>query len=297
MADFREDLRALTSKSTQDLEDELRRFLNDRHESTVCGSLNNDFKEACFNRIAPDNKPEDYLRDWPNYTDSWGPGKSLATALRMLLTEQIGLPVYAVLDGYKKRVLAEIILGIRAADNGVERMADAHVPVTLPPDIPVPVEEPPSRARQISNREAKLTSLSNVSGMLSDSPEISDEYAVYVLECTPPVDEERDALYQLRRDAWAKAEHGYRFNPKERAAQALNHGEQVLYIGQTNDVVDRMERHRAGASAGSARFTNLFFPNGVIEVTWHSSEAEAKAYEQQRATELTVSGESFAYYN
>lgn len=297
MADFREQLQTLSSRTTRDLEDELRRLLDRRHESTVRGSLNNDFKEACFTRIAPDTDPEDYLRDWPNYNDSWGPGKSLATALRMLLTDQIGLPVYAVLDGYKKQVLAEIIIGIRAADNGIKRAANAHVPVTLPPDIPLPVEDPPSRTRQSDSREANLTSLSNVSDMLPPSQEPPDKYAVYVLDCTPPVKEERDALYQLRRDAWAKAEYGYRLNPKERSAQALNRGERVLYIGQTNDVVDRMERHRDGASAGSARFTNLFYPKGVIEVSWHSSEDEAKAYEQQRTTELTVSGESFAYFN
>lgn len=299
MADFRREIQTQTSKSKTALENHLRNLLPEESESAVRGSLNNEFKEACFHRIAPDLDSYEYVQQWQNYSDAWETkrGKSLATALRMLLTEQIGLPEYSVLDGYKIPVLAQIIVGIHAADNDVVRSADAHAPATLPPEIPLPLENPPTRSQSETTQFDDRTSLDDVAELVPHSVCGDEKYAVYVLDCTPPITDERQVLRKLRRDAWAKADAGYNLEPKEAAAQALNKGETVFYIGQTNDIFDRIERHRIGASAGSARFTNLFYPQGIVELSWHDTEDQAKSFEKQRAAELTVPGESYAYYN
>jgi len=299
MGDFRQQIQNKASRGRSGLESELRNLLPEQHESAVRGSFNNELKQACFKRIAPEEDPFEYVRQWPNYNDSWKSkkGKSLATALRMLLTEQIGLPRYEVLDGYKKQVLAEIIVGIHASDEGALRDFDRHVPATLPPGVSVPLEDPPDRDESTVAGFEDLTNLSAFRELVSESELESNRFAVYVLDCTPPVEDERKALWQLRRDSWAKANNGYSLGPKEEAAQALNKGEKVLYIGQTSDLEDRMERHRIGASAGSARFTNFFYPEGIVEVSWHDSEKEAKDFERERASELLIPGESYAYYN
>lgn len=56
-------------------------------------------------------------------------------------------------------------------------------------------------------------------------------------------------------------------------------------------------QHLKGAAAASARFTNLFRPRALVEVTWHDTEAAAKEYEHRRARELTDSRQSFAYFS
>jgi len=70
----------------------------------------------------------------------------------------------------------------------------------------------------------------------------------------------------------------------------------LYYIGYASDVPVRVRQHVDGRAAGGAECTNMFKPVSLVDVSWYDSEATARRHERQRADELTVPGESFAYW-
>lgn len=123
-----------------------------------------------------------------------------------------------------------------------------------------------------------------------------DAHAVYVLDCTPPTSDRDFRIDSLLEHTREKVENGESLNEMERAAATLDRGGSVYYVGYTSDVVDRLERHATGASAGGAAFTNLFAPQAIVEVRWFETEAAARGQEPAVARELG-SGADFAYWN
>lgn len=297
MADFRPRYNELLKQRKSDLEDQFRGLLPSSYRDSLTGNPNAGYLEGAFKRIAPDEDPYEFVKTWQNYNSSWNKGKSAATALRMLLTEQVGLPCYEVISGYTKPTLSKIILGIEAADEGVPRGEELHVPLTLPEDIHPPLSDPPRLPKQSAEHSRDLIPLTDMKRLISTYGNPSGKFAVYVLDCTPLRNLERTAMWELRRDALAKFEAGYELNEKEEYAQALNEGERIYYVGYTNDIIDRIQRHEEGAASGGAYFTNFFMPRGVIDIDWFDSESEARNAESQRSSNLTKPGESRAYYS
>lgn len=122
------------------------------------------------------------------------------------------------------------------------------------------------------------------------------EHGVYVLDCTPPVGDEEDSrMKTLRREAHEKKEKGEAMTKIEQAAQAVNNGERLYYVGYAADVPSRVRQHLAGAASGGAKFTNMFTPQALVDVSWFETEGTARTREHQRSTELTEPGQSFAY--
>lgn len=116
MTDTEVAVQQLTAKPKADLEAILADELGDAYPGAITGSLRNDFMRACYARIAANEDPYDRLRDHPNYEPDWGEKKSLATALRMLLTERVGHPEYDGITSLSKPVLAELVVAIREAE-------------------------------------------------------------------------------------------------------------------------------------------------------------------------------------
>lgn len=295
MTDHRPRYNELLNQSKPALEDRLRTLLPPASRDRLTGSPNAGLLEGVFERITPNEDPHEFVTSWHNYDQSWNRGKSAATALRMLLTEQVGLPRYAVISGYTIPTLSKMILGIEAADDGVPRGDDLHIPLTLPLDIDPPLPDPPELPTR--SRRDGIVSLSDLDQIVSTFYNPPDKFAVYVLDCTPVADRERRAMWELRRDSLAKHEAGCALEEKERFAHALNAGELIYYVGFTKDIVDRMNRHRDGAASGGGYFTNFFKPNGVVDIEWFDTEAGARTAEAARARELCDPGESLAYFN
>lgn len=297
MADLRAEYNQLLNESKTALDDKLRALLPVEYKDRLTGNPNAGLLEGAFVRIAPDEDPYQFVKSWHNYDSSWNKGKSAATALRILLTEQIGLPRYAVISGYTKPTLSKMILGIQAADEGVPRGKGLHVPVTLPEGIKPPLPDPPMLPNPSDADSDPPIPLNDMKSIISTYGNSSGKFAVYVLDCTPSHLSEREAMWELRRDSLAKHEGGYELSEKEWYAQALNEGERIYYVGQTKNIVDRMSRHHEGAASGGGYFTNFFKPRGVFDISWYDSEAEAREGEVKRAAELNQSDESRAYYN
>lgn len=297
MADLRTEYNELLKESKSALEGELQELLPRKYRDRLTGNPNAGLLEGAFMRIAPEEDPYEFVKSWHNYDSSWNKGKSAATALRMLLTEQIGLPKYAVISGYTKPTLSKIILGIQAADEGIARGENLHVPVTLPEDIEPPLPDPPELPSASAEYSDTIIPLNDMKSIISTHGNPSRKWAVYVLDCTPSNFREREAMWEFRRDSLAKHEAGHNLRGKEQYAQALNEGERIYYVGQTKDIVDRMNRHYEGSASGGGQFTNFFKPRGVFDIEWYDSEANARDAEANRADELEQPGESRAYYS
>ena len=296
MADLRPEYANLLDQRKATLEDKLSGLLPPKYKDRLTGNPNAGLLEGAFKRIEPGEDPYKFVKDWHNYDPSWNKGKSAATALRMLLTKQIGLPRYDVIVGYTKPTLAKIICGIEAADSGVPREEDIHAPLTLPEDIELPLSNPPKLPETSAKYSRNIIPLTDISSIISTYGNPSGKFAAYVLDCTPDRFSERNAMWQLRRDTLAKNQAGHDLGWKGEFAQALNEGERVYYVGSTEDV-NRMNEHQAGSASGGAKFTNFFKPRGVFDITWFDSEAKAQTVEAERASELTRPGESRAYHN
>lgn len=297
MADLRQEYNELLNQPKSTLENQLRELLPNNYRDRLTGNPNAGLLEGAFKRIEPDENPYSFVKTWHNYDPSWNKGKSVATALRMLLTEQIGLPRYEVISGYTKPTLSKMVLGIEAADDDVPRGEELHVPLTLPNDIEPPLPNPPELPEESAESNHEIIPLTDLNSINSTYGNPSRKSAVYVLDCTPVSTHERKAMWQFRRDTLAKQEAGYELSDREQYAQALNEGERVYYVGQTKDIIKRMKEHRDGAASGGGYFTNFFKPRGLIDITWYDSEVDARAGEESRSSELNRPGVSRAYYS
>jgi predicted GIY-YIG superfamily endonuclease len=81
----------------------------------------------------------------------------------------------------------------------------------------------------------------------------------------------------------------------ERAAHAATNGQRLYYVGYASDVPKRVRQHVGGAASGGAKYTNMFEPQALVDVSWYMTEGTARAHERRRAEELTTAGESNGY--
>lgn len=281
----------LAERNKTKLKEMLSNELGDAYSEPVPEKLLNSFLRAAFERINPDVDPLNMAQSHQEFDDSWTPKRRLATALRMLLADygvrRPGTPLMRL----DQDTLAQLIVAIRLRDEGRSPSKDERGAI-VPPERPQPPESEFSARLSLADADQKQmrdwvenrTSLSNAN------------YAVYVLDCTPLIGEERESVRSLRARASEKLTNGVRLNKIEEAAAALNNGKRIYYVGFTNDVVDRVGRHLGGAAKGSGTFTHTFPPQYLVEVRWFEYERDARSAERQRASDLSDEN-SFGYWN
>ena len=270
-----------------------------RHET----SLKDPFLVACFERIDPERNWRAFVKTAEDYENWWGAKKRRATALRMLLTLQIGWPEHKGLLAFEWKYLVGILFAINASDSGIDR-SDDHAPVTYPPDLdldPLEQELPPravlrlnfptllSFSPEVENEAESLLTERDI------NPETNQHHVVYVIDCTPEVEPERSAISSIRRYALALYLGDKPLNRREAAAMMLNESQSLLYVGYSHEFPRRMKRHFKGKAAGSANFTNLFKPKRLLEVTDYESDSIAESEEYTRASELQRQADCFVY--
>jgi hypothetical protein len=103
--------------------------------------------EAMFDRIAPKHQPIEYARKADGHREDSKRVAMKSTALKILLHEQIGRPLYMRVLTLKKRDFAECILAVDAYDEGIEQAPGIHVPTTLPFGIDEFILDPPTRTQ------------------------------------------------------------------------------------------------------------------------------------------------------
>lgn len=285
-------MEALGTRSKSELKRLLEVELGGAYERGITDSLRNDFLEACYARIAPEEDPRTRARSHDDYSGDWRPKRVLATALRMLLADRGVRPPNTPLTSLGAESLAQIIVAIRLRDEGVDT-ADAERTVAEPPEREAPPSPTfPDRlsfAGGIAEPELREWLETHCAGR-------PDAFAVYVLDCTPPIDGEPARVQTLRSRVADKREAGGALSKLEQAAAAVTRGERVYYVGYTGDIVDRIARHVGGGAHGTAEFLHTFRPQTLVEVTPYDREHRARQREAERARELTVPGESFAYW-
>jgi len=172
----------LAERDKTRLKEMLSNELGDTYSEPVPENLINSFLRAAFERIHPNADPLSVAQSHEDFDDSWRPKRRLATALRMLLADygvrRPGTPLMSL----DRDTLAQLIVAIRLQDEGVSPSEDERE-VTVPPERPQPAGSEFSNRlsladvdqKQIQDWVENRTSLGNAN------------YAVYVLDCTPPI--------------------------------------------------------------------------------------------------------------
>jgi predicted GIY-YIG superfamily endonuclease len=261
-----------------------------RHET----SLKDPFLIACFERIDPERNWEELVRTAEDYENWWGTKKRRATALRLLMTLQIGWPEHKGLLDFEWKYLVGILFAIKASDSGINQSRD-HAPVTYPPDLDlelltrdlpertVPDLDFPTLLTFSIDIEHKAEKFLENCGIDSKN---NNHHVVYIIDCTPEVNPERSAITSIRHYAQALHIGGKPLNKREAAAMVLNESQSLLYVGSSHEFPKRMKRHFKGKAAGAANFINLYKPKRLLETTNYSSDNIAESEEQIRASEL-----------
>lgn len=300
MGDFREEIARHKSAHTKaELVDVLADELGERATSV------NPLTEAMFSRVAPEFRPTEYARKADGHREDARRVAQNATALKLLLHEQVGRPRYDRVLTLKKQDFAECLAAVRAFDDGVERAVGVHAPTTLPLDVEEVAAEPPKRTRPTEPLGEPITALTEgyqrrLATWLDSHTEIANSpYTVYVLDCTPDVgDDEHEMVADLRRAVHAKLEAGIprgSLTIKERAAAELNDDNRLYYVGSTGDLEKRIDEHETGAAASGVDFTTNFRPRRLVDVRSASTEGAAKQLEGERAREIDRQTGRFAY--
>lgn len=282
----------IQQKSKSELKELLEAELGTEYPREITDSLRNDFLRACYTRIAPKEDPAERARSHPDYSESWREKRTLATALRMLLAARGVREPDTPLTTLDKAALAQIIVAIRLVDTDQHQGLEASVE-REPPERTIP-PEPCFDERLHLNSDATESEVE--SWIDAHHSGIELVHSVYVLDCTPPINEESNSLESLRARVAEKERTGDIFIKMEEAAAAVTRGERIYYVGYTNNVIDRVTRHVGGASYGSAKFTHTFRPQALVEVNWYDTEAVARNRERQRAQELIRPGKSYGYW-
>ncbi|MBX0298149.1 hypothetical protein [Haloarcula nitratireducens] len=288
----RHQVRKLKAQDKSQLKQSLADELDGIYNRQITNSLRNDLMTACFGQIEPKQGPFEKVQSHENYSPSWSNKKQLATALRMSLSERVDRPEHDGITSLNKQVIAELIVAIRQTDTSTQdRDPKSEQSGTAPErtnvsdspfDDTLPAADFDNYALYTWIVERRTTS--------------AGEHGVYVLDCTPPIGEDEDfRVSSLRQDVSQKSNTGQSLTKIEKAAAALNRGERLYYVGYASDVPTRIRQHVSGADSGGAKFTNLFSPQALVDVSWYQTEMTARSEERRRATELTVSGESFGY--
>lgn len=296
MGDFRPQIDQLKSNYTKpELIDALADRLGERTTSV------NPLTEAMFAELRPERKPREYARRSDNYSGEMSRVATNATALKLLLHEQVGRPLYEPVERLTKQDFAECIAAVDAYNDGLESGMGVHTPTALPLDVDAFIEAPPDRS---STPESPFESILDLQPD-DDNQDIGtfDEFAdspsyVYVFDCTPPVDDEPWKSWDRRRAVQTKIEAGRsptEFTPKDRAAHALNQGGRIYYVGSTGDIVSRIQEHLSGADKSAVSFTNTFPPQMLVKIEGLGSRSEAEQIEGTVASELSSSSDHYAY--
>ncbi|MDS0223470.1 GIY-YIG nuclease family protein [Haloarcula sp. S1AR25-5A] len=292
MADFRTDINRLQDNNTKSgLKDKLAQRLGERTTSV------NPLTTAMFEELQPGTRPVEYARQSEYYTPDTSRVATNAIALKILLHEQVGRPLYEPVERLVKQDFAECIVAIDAFRDGMESGRGLHTPTTLPENVSGFVDEPPDRADTIASPFGVIADLDTSQTALElDVPEAS--HYVYVLDCTPPLNDEPGQIWDRRRAVKTKIEAGIplsRLEPKERATDALNQQERVYYVGSTSDPTKRIQEHMSGTDKSGVNFTNSLPPQAVVEVTGCNSRQAAESNEGARAREIHRKDGLFAY--
>lgn len=266
--------------------------LNGAYDGELPTNQNVDFLHSCFSAIAPEDSPRDCLRrQFDGYSAEWEEDVSdqhyLATALKCLLHERVGREKHNTIGNPTVQYLAQLVVALRTSDEGaiLDETSDLASAPTLESRPAHPYEpgfsfdriETPALEKWVRSQQSE-----------SDGP-----YGVYVIDCTPKIGEDEDTrIRELRAQIHAAEDV---FEPREKAAQAVNNGECVYYVGHSDHVPERMRQHAKGMTYGGAQFLSLFEPVELFEVTWYESKPRAKQYEKQRAGELTEPGGPYAF--
>jgi len=296
MADFREEINRLQNEYTTDgLIDALAERLGERTTSV------NPLTTAMFAELRPESQPIEYARRSADYSADTSRVATNAIALKILLHEQVGRPLSEPVETLVKQDFAECIAAVDAFHEGVDHGMGLHTPTTLPLDVTEFVDNPPDRSHTSGSPLETIAPLDTDSGIqqvdaqfdAADSP-----YFVYVLDCTPPVDDESGKMWDRRRAVQTKIEAGLplsELEPKEQAIHALNQGNHVYYVGSTNDIKKRVREHLSGTDKSGVNFTNTLQPRSLIKVECCDSQTRAVSREGALARELTQKEGLFAY--
>jgi predicted GIY-YIG superfamily endonuclease len=292
MADFRRQINRLTDENTEpELINALAERLGTRTTSV------NPLTEAMFAELRPETDPVEYARRSRSYSSDMSRVATNATGLKILLHEQVGRPLYAPVERLRKQDFAESIAAVDAFHDGQEAGMGIHTPTTLPLDVDGFVTEPPERSETPDSPFTVLADLT--SGTEPHRLDFGDEpYHVYVLDCTPSVDDEPGKIWDRRRAVETKIESGIspaQLEPKEQATHALNQGRRVYYIGSTNDVRKRIRAHLSGTDKSGVNFTNTLPPRFLVGVRGCDSRVRADALEGAVTRELNRRAGVFAY--
>ncbi|MBX0296658.1 GIY-YIG nuclease family protein [Haloarcula nitratireducens] len=296
MPDFREEINRLQDEYKKDqLIGILAEKLGERTTSV------NPLTTAMFTELRPGTRPVEYARKSEGYSEDTSRVATRAIALKRLLHEQVGRPLYAPVETLKKQDFAECITAIDAFHEGVDYGMGAHTPTTLPLNMTAFVDNPPSRSATPHSPFEIITDLESTSGIqqvetqfaTADSP-----YFVYVLDCTPSIEDEPPKIWDRRRAVQTKIKAGAplsEFEPKEQATNALNQSKRVYYVGSTNDIGKRVREHLSGTDESGVNFTNTLSPQSLVKVRSCGSRPQAASMEGALARELTEMEGLFAY--
>lgn len=293
MGSSNERVQALESRSKTELKELLSEHLEDVYDKQITNSLRNDFMQACYEQMDVDESWSAKVQTHENYSPSWSKKRQLATVLRMVLTERVDRPKHQGITSLNKQVLAELIVAIEqsnepATETRTETSQDSISPPTRD-------SLPDHRFEDRLSADA-FHDYALYEWIMDHRSPTDGEHGVYVLDCTPPIDEAEDfQVKSLRTEVHKKSEAGHSLSKFERAAEAVNNSERLYYVGYAGDIPKRVREHVGGADSGGAKFTNMFVPQALVDVTWFDTERAARQYESRRARELTVPGESFAY--
>lgn len=123
------------------------------------------------------------------------------------------------------------------------------------------------------------------------------DYAVYVLDCTPPEHDRDFRVDSIIEHTKSKISRHESLTCREEAAKVILDGGTIYYVGSTNDVVDRIKAHSKGASAGGAAFLNLYSPMYLVDIHWYPTEVDARRNEPKIAEDIASRDNCFAYWN
>lgn len=134
----------------------------------------------------------------------------------------------------------------------------------------------------LPSRDASTVQIRERTAAVVADLEDTDDYAVYTLRCDMPQSEE-ELLDKLSEYYPSQAEDHYYDGPSW--AQRAQFADELYYVGQTNELRNRLEEHVRGRSK-AARFTTLFPPRELVSVEWVPDLETAKKREMNRKREL-----------
>lgn len=112
------------------------------------------------------------------------------------------------------------------------------------------------------------------------------DWAVYTLKCNQPApNNEMKERLSSHYPNYPVTPTGPEYGPKW--AETTLHSDILYYVGQSNDVVERILKHING---NGALFPKLFPPESIENIIWCESQSKARQIESQTSQDLTDLG-------